>query len=143
MPTISRTVTVQKPAHRVWDYLSDFTNSEQWDPGSVSTRRTSGDGSVGTVYANVSKVLGANVDITYTVTAHEPGRLLQLRGETGSMTMTDTIQIESVDGATAVTYTAEFEPKGAAKLAEPLMPLGLKRLGDNAADSLHEHLSNL
>jgi uncharacterized protein YndB with AHSA1/START domain len=58
MPKIERTMTVQKPLDQVWAYLTDFTNTEEWDPPTVSTTRISGDGGVGTVYRNVSKILG-------------------------------------------------------------------------------------
>ena len=35
-------------------YLSDFTTTNEWDPGTVSTERVSGDGGVGTTYHNTS-----------------------------------------------------------------------------------------
>jgi uncharacterized protein YndB with AHSA1/START domain len=125
MPKIERTMTVQKPLDQVWAYLTDFTNTEEWDPPTVSTTRISGDGGVGTVYRNVSKILGREVEIEYTVVDLEPRSVLRLRGTTSSMEMLDTIRFaESPDGVT-VTYTAEFDPQGAAKLVEPLLPLGL------------------
>jgi len=45
-----RTVRVQKPLDEVFAYLSDFTTNAEWDPGTVSMVRTTGDGDVGTVY---------------------------------------------------------------------------------------------
>ena len=42
-----------------------------------------------------------------------------------------------------MTYHAEFTPEGAAKLAEPLMPLGLKVLADKVAASMEEKLAQL
>jgi hypothetical protein len=43
----------------VWAFLSDFTTTEGWDPPTVSTVRATGDGGVGTEYANTSRVLVA------------------------------------------------------------------------------------
>jgi len=44
---LTRTVTVDKPLHKVFTYLSDFTTTTEWDPGTVRTVRTAGNGSVG------------------------------------------------------------------------------------------------
>lgn len=143
MKAIDRTITVDVSAERVWAYMADFTNTEEWDPPTVSTERVSGDGGAGTVYRNVSRMLGKDVEITYTVVQCEPGRLLQLRGETSSMHMLDTITVQPSGAGTRLEYRAEFEPQGAAKLAEPLLPLGLKRLGDSSEDQLERCLQRL
>ena len=143
MPKIERTVTVKKSLDEVWAYLTDFTNTEEWDPPTVSTARISGDGGVGTVYRNVSKILGREVEIEYTVVALEPKSEFRLRGTTSSMEMLDTIRFVESPDAVTVTYTAEFDPQGAAKLVEPLMPLGLKKLGDDAAERMQKVLEQL
>jgi len=39
MKHIERTITVDKPAERVWEYLSDFRSTNDWDPGTVLTER--------------------------------------------------------------------------------------------------------
>ena len=143
MPKIERTVTVQKPLEKVWDYLTDFTTTAQWDPGTVTTERIAGDRGPGTVYRNVSKVLGREVEIEYTVTQLEPQSLFQLSGKTSAMKMLDTMRFDQTPQGVAVTYTAEFEPQGMAKLAAPLMPLGLKKLGDDAAESMETALNRL
>ena len=41
---IERSVTVGQPVDRVFAYLSDFTNTTEWDPGTVRTERVAGDG---------------------------------------------------------------------------------------------------
>src|SRR5687768_13045234 len=57
MPSIERTLTVHVPLERVWEYLTDFVTTEEWDPPTVSTTLVSGDGDVGSVYKNVSRIL--------------------------------------------------------------------------------------
>ncbi len=54
-----------------------------------------------------------------------------------------TITFEETAAGVVVTYTAEFQPQGAAKLAEPLLPLALKKLGDDAAEQMERVLSRL
>lgn len=144
MPSVERTVTTDQPIEKVWAYLSDFTTTEQWDPPTVTTTRTAGDGGVGTTYTNVSKFLGSESEVHYVVTEHVPLERLQLKGDAGdSLSLLDTITFAREGSGTAVTYHAEFEPHGAAKLAEPLMPLGLKVLADKVAKSMQEHLDAL
>jgi uncharacterized protein YndB with AHSA1/START domain len=143
LPKIERTLTVDKPLDQVWAYLTDFTNNEEWDPPTVTTERISGDGAVGTVYRNVSKILGREVEIEYTVVEVEPKSVFRLRGTTSSMEMLDTMRFAQSPEGTTVTYTAEFDPQGVAKLAQPLMPLGLKKLGDDAAEQMRQVLERL
>ena len=68
---VERTFTVPRPVDAVFDYLSDFTSTNEWDPGTVETRRTSGDGGVGTTYDNVSEFMGRRTELTYETVAHE------------------------------------------------------------------------
>ena len=144
MPSVERTVTTDQPIQKVWAYLSDFTTTEEWDPPTVSTTRTAGDGGVGTTYTNVSSFLGNESEVHYVVTEHVPLERLQLKGDAGdSLSLLDTIAFAREGAGTAVTYHAEFEPHGVAKLAEPLMPLGLKVLADKVAKSMQEHLDAL
>lgn len=143
MPSVERTITVQTPIDRVWPYLCDFTNSEEWDPPSESTTRTSGDGGVGTTYHNVSSFLGMKTEVDYVVTELVDRERFQLTGDAGSVQLVDTITFESRGEGTTVTYHAQFDPSGAAKLATPLMPAGLELLASKVASSLEDHLNRL
>ena len=143
MPSVERTVTTDQPLTKVWEYLSDFTTTEEWDPPTVTTTRTAGDGGVGTTYHNVSKMLGSEQEVDYVVTKYDVEKTFQLAGDAGSIKLLDTITFSSTGTGTSVTYHAEFTPEGAAKLAEPLMPAGLKILADKVAASMQEKLDRL
>ena len=52
----------------------------------------------------------------------------------------DTIIVEPEGTGTTVVYREEFTPQGAAKLAIPLMPLMLRNLADDTAESIEERL---
>ena len=79
MIEMQREVTSTAAPDAAFAYLADFTTTEQWDPGSIRTTRISGDGGVGTRYANTSKFAGRTSDLTYEVTGVTPGRSIQLR----------------------------------------------------------------
>ena len=140
MPTVERTITVQRPVEAIWTYLTDFTTTEQWDPPTVSTVCTSGDGGVGTTYHNVSRLLGREVEVDYEVVQYEPYRVFELTGTANGMDLRDTITFESGPETTTLTYRSEFSPKGAAKLATPLLAGGIELLGNRVAASLEERL---
>jgi hypothetical protein len=55
----------------------------------------------------------------------------------------DTITFAPTAAGTEVTYDARLQPKGAMKLAAPLLALLFRRLGDNAASGLERELNRL
>ena len=143
MTSIERSVTVDRPLASVFAYLSDFTTTNEWDPGTVRTTRVSGDGSVGTEYHNVSKFAGRRTELTYVVERLEENRLLSLRGENRSVVAHDTMRFRATDSGTAVTYRAEFEFKGLVRYAAPLLAPAFKKLGDDAEKGLRRALEQL
>lgn len=143
MPEVERTITTKAPLERVFTYLTDFTHTEDWDPPTVRTTRESGDGGPGTVYHNVSKVLGHETDVEYTVEELVPLELFRLRGKATGLALHDTMTFARDGDGTTVTYRAEFEPQGAAKLAEPFLPVALKKIGDDTAAQLSRSLDAL
>jgi Polyketide cyclase / dehydrase and lipid transport len=140
---VQRAVVVQPSVHRVYAYLSDFTNAVEWDAATVSCSMLQGDGGVGTTYANTSKFMGLETELTYELVELEPDRLIVLRGENRTVTSTDHILIQPVERGTEVLYTAEFEFKGVAKLLQVVLRAPLERLADNAKVSLASALSRL
>ena len=90
---ITRTVTVDRPIGTVFDYVSDFTTTTEWDPGTVRTVRVSGDGDVGTAYRNVSRFLGRTTELTYVVLEHFPNRRISMRGENATVIALDTMTL--------------------------------------------------
>ncbi len=143
MPSVERTVTVDRPLSAVWAYLSDFTNTTEWDPGTVRTTRASGGGEVGTVYSNTSSFLGKESDLEYTVTDLVPEQKFQLRGVNKTVTAVDTMTFSGDANRTTVTYLADFTFKGIASLLSPLMVIPLKKLGDEAEQGMRESLLKL
>ena len=138
---IVRNVSVDRPLAEVFAYLSDFTTTTEWDPGTVRTTRESGDGGVGTRYRNVSRFMGRQTELTYVVTEHEPPTRLALRGENKTVVANDTMTLAPTSGGgTQVTYRAVFTFKGAARILAPFTAPAFRRLGDKAADGLRAAL---
>ncbi len=141
---LQKTVVVDKPLDAVFDYLSDFTTTTEWDPGTVVTvNHDNGDGGVGTTYLNTSTFLGRQTQLTYVVREFVPGELIRLRGENKTVIAVDTMSFRSVDAGSEVTYTAEFTFKGPARLLAPLLRPAFARLGTEAETGMHKALNKL
>jgi len=138
---IVRTVNVARPVEEAFAYLLDFTNTEEWDPGTIRTIRESGDGGVGTRYHNVSRFLGRRTELTYVVEEVSAPTLIRLRGENSTVVAHDHLRLRPTQsGGTEVTYRARFDFKGLARLAAPLTAPAFWRLGTLAERSLVEAL---
>ena len=140
---VQKAVVVGKPLDVVFGYLSDFTTTTEWDPGTVVTVKRHGDGGVGTTYLNTSRFLGRETQLTYVVRDLIPGQRVQLRGENKTVIAVDTMTFRSVEAGTEVTYTAEFTFKGLSRLLAPLLRPALERLGTEAETGMHTALSQV
>jgi carbon monoxide dehydrogenase subunit G len=140
---VQQTVVVDKPLEAVFGYLSDFTTTTEWDPGTVVTVNQQGDGGVGTTYLNTSKFLGRETRLTYVVHDFVPGRRVELYGENKTVIAVDTMTFRTVGTATEVTYTAEFTFKGPSRLLAPLLRNAFDRLGTEAEIGMRQALNRL
>jgi hypothetical protein len=140
---LTKTVTTAKPLDEVFTYLSDFTTTTEWDPGTVRTVRTAGDGGVGTEYLNTSTFAGRQTQLTYVVLDLIPNHRIRLRGENNSVIAHDTMTFRAVGGTTEVTYTADFAFKGMARLVAPLLRPAFTRLGNEAETGMTAALARL
>lgn len=139
---VERTFTVPRPVEEVYDYLLDFRHTNEWDPGTVSTTRTSGDGGVGTTYDNTSEFMGRRAELTYeTVTANRPQRV-EFRGRNGRVTTQDTMTFTSDGAGTSIHYRADFDFGTLGNLVAPLLlRRKLEQLADRTVDQLRRALS--
>ncbi len=143
MTTIERAVTTAAPPDKVFPYLVDFRNAEEWDSGTRSCERISGDGGVGTVYHNVSTFVGNTVELDYTVEEIAQPRFV-IVGRNDTTTSHDTITVTPTDdGGSLVLYRAEFTFTGLARFATPVIKPLLERLGDATAEQLESALGRL
>lgn len=144
MTHVERTFTVDQPGDKVFAYLSDFTHTNEWDPGTVQTTRVSGDGGLGTTYANRSTFMGREVELTYETVVYEPNTAFSCRGHNKSATATDILRFSPDGDGTRIVYRAEFEFHGLLKYVAPLVVRGkLDSLADETVEQLRTALSRL
>ncbi len=140
---VQRIVRTGKPLTTVFDYLSDFTTTTDWDPGTVSTVREQGDGGVGTTYRNTSEFMGRQTELRYVVQELVPGERIKLRGENKTVISVDTLTFRRAGDETEVTYSADFGFKGPVRYLAPLLRPALNRLGDHAEEGMRQALAKL
>ena len=140
---VERTFTVPRPIDEVFDYLSDFENTNEWDPGTIRTSRTGGDGGLGTTYSNRSRFAGREVELEYTMIAFDRPTEFRCRGRNKQSTATDWMRFREVDGGTEVHYRADFEFHGITKLLAPLVvPRKLPALADETVADIQKALAS-
>lgn len=135
-----------------FDYLSDFSTSAEWDPGVLEAERvgrgaatnasaatqssTASDVAVGTEFRLVADFLGRSSELTYRVVEYERPSAVTFHAENATVVSHDRITFEPTTKGTRVTYDAELGLRGIMRLADPLLALAFKRVGDRALRGL-------
>lgn len=133
--------SIRAPAE-AFDYLADFSSVAEWDPSAVSAKMLAEQPGLGAEFEVVVRFAGRELPFLYRTTEFERPDRIVLRAESSAVVSEDTITVRArPDGGSEVTYDADLRPKGIMRLADPVLGLLFKRLGDNAAAGLREKLS--
>jgi len=130
-------------AEDVFAYLSDFSNTEEWDPGTVEAERVD-DGPIGegSEFRLVAAFLGRKSPISYRVIEYDPPRTVELRGENSTVVSRDCVAVEVAGAGSRITYDAKLTLKGLLKPADPLLGLAFRRVGDRALAGMRAALAS-
>ncbi len=127
----------RRRAEETFQYLSDFSTTAQWDPGVVEAERvTAGPVGVGSSFRVVASFLGRRVPLTYRIVEFEPGERVVLQADAPAVRSIDEITVRPTDAGSEVTYDADLRGQGLFRLADPLLSLAFRRIGDRARDGL-------
>ena len=138
------TVSSTRTRDDVFAYLADFRSVAEWDPTVRSAVLVNGDEpiAVGAIFRVTIKTALSELVLDYTTIELEQSERIVLRAENNSLVSLDTITIrDGGHGGAELTYDAKLDLKGMRKLADPLLGLAFKRLGDNARDGLRAKLN--
>ena len=130
------------PREEAFAYLSDFSTTEEWDPGVVQARRRDAEGlGEGSEFRLLTRFLGRTVGITYTVIEYEPPGAVTFHGENATVTSRDRITFLNTGEGTRIVYDAELTLRGPLRLADPLLRPAFERVGDRALAGLRQTLA--
>ena len=143
MIVVERTLAVTAAPGPVLGYLTDFGHTAEWNPAVQRADRT-GTGPIvpGAGWHQVAKILGITTELSCTLVAAEPGRLL-FHGRNEGATRTDTVTVRPTATGCEVTYRVEIEMHGLAKLAAPVVKMELEKLATASAAALTSALNRL
>ncbi len=126
-----------------FSYLADFSHGSEWDPSIPRARCLTEDPlAVGARFEVAFEMLGRESELTYETIEIEAPRRVLLRAEMPTAVSLDEMTFDiRPGGGTVVTYDADIQFKGAAKLLDLPFRLLFQRIGDKARDGLRERLS--
>ncbi|MBT8207267.1 MAG: hypothetical protein HKN07_05855 [Acidimicrobiia bacterium] len=131
------TVETQKSAEEVFDYIADFRNLEEWDPGVSSASMSKGDApGVGTVYS----VRASGADLDYVTLAYTRPTETTLEAKSRFVRSYDTVTVEATESGSTVTYDAILELRSFAAVLNPILGLFFDRIGDRAVEGMERVL---
>lgn len=135
------TATTTWPIEAAFDYVADFSNVSEWDPTLDASRLTSGEPrTVGSIYEVDAEIAGKTVTFVYEVVESDRPERIKLVADHDLMRSEDTITFSERGGEVEVTYDAQIEFKGAAKVFDPPFALAFQRVGSKAESGLQEAL---
>ncbi len=141
MARYTATIATPRPLAEVFEYLSDFSRTVEWDPGVVEAQRLDDEPiSEGSEFRIVSEFLGRRTSLLYRIVDFDPPRMVTFRGVNSSVVSLDRMTFESFGAGTQVTYDADLTLKGPFRVADPLLALAFNRIGDRALSGLREAL---
>lgn len=128
-------------------YMADVRNFPLWDPGVRRVAAVRGDGpGLGAVYEVEVRVGAAPLVLRYEVIEWEPPRRLAWLASTRTLRSVDEVRVDPASDPPSedavVTYDARLELRGVLRLADPLLGLAFRRIGDRAAAGLRRVLGH-
>ncbi|MFG2675551.1 SRPBCC family protein [Streptomyces sp. NPDC048445] len=134
---VERVMHSSRTRDEIVAYMADSSRAEQWDPGTITCRRVNANDpvEVGTEWLNVSSFRGRRTELRYELTRMSNDRLTFV-GRNKTATSTDDLHFETLSDGTRITYGAQVEFHGIARLATPLLKREFERLGDEVSRQL-------
>ncbi len=137
------TIDSKLSPEEAFEYLSDFANAKEWDPGVVEGEAlTGGSPGPGSRFRLVAKFLGRQVPLEYKIIAFDPAQRVVFHSDEAMVRSTDEIRFARSGAGTSVTYEADLRVKGPlGGLFDPLLGLVFRRIGNRASAGLHKALN--
>ena len=144
MTTLSRTLTVDRSLEETFNYLADFSTTEQWDVNVLRADKvTPGVPHPGTAFEILAKTGPGKTPMTYEILELKPNEMIRLKGKASNFTLTDTIRFApEADNKTRIDYTVDVDMAGLmGKIAETF-PGTLDPMTDRALAGLVRALND-
>jgi uncharacterized membrane protein len=123
MAHAEESITIDRPVNAVFNFVLDGTNSPLWRKGVMDIERVPGKPlGVGAAFKQGLKGPGGRrIDGDYEIVECQPNELIKFQVTAGPARPTGTYRFEAAGDATRVTFILHFEPKGLARLMDPMI----------------------
>ncbi len=137
-------ILINKPVQEVFDFLLDGENNKAWRPAVVDIQRVSEKvRGVGAAFKQGLKGPGGKrIDGDYEIVECIPNELIKFKVTAGPARPTGIFQFDNHGGSTEVTFELKFQPKGFAKLFDPMISKQMRK-EISTLSNLKKHLEEM
>ncbi|MCG8689180.1 MAG: SDR family NAD(P)-dependent oxidoreductase [Desulfobacterales bacterium] len=141
MIRLKESIYVGQDIETVFNYVSDFTNIKEWDPGVLSSNKIgTGEVGVGSTYDLVLTFGLFRPRMSYSTTVFQPFSKVVLKGKGDTYTAIDTIVFKKAGQGTQVDYQADIQFSGIGNYLEAYLSPVLRQIGRKAILGLKQTL---
>jgi len=137
--------TVYGTPKQVSAYLAKFSNAKEWDPGCLDGKPLDdGPVRVGSRFWLMTIFKGTKSEMIYTITRYEPPNLIELHGESSTVTAIDTIRLsqnKDDKSKTDIDYTVDLTLKGWRRPFIMFLSADLDELGRRAMAGMEKTIT--
>lgn len=143
MTRIHERIQTDLPIEAAFDYIADFANNQEWDPGTASSTRID-DGPVdrGARYQLDVRMGGRVAPMEYRIRDFERPHRVVLVGHGSGVDAVDDIRFERTDDGTAIDYTADIRLGGILRIVQPFLGGTFAKIGRDAATGMTRTLAS-
>ena len=120
MIRIKFALAIDRSPEDVFELLTDIGRLPEWQTSAIEAH-SDGPLEQGSRVIEKRRLLGREVDSELEVVAYEPPTRLTLRSLGGPVNFTVDHELVAKGGGTELTFVAEAQPRGALRLAEPVL----------------------
>jgi uncharacterized membrane protein len=115
-------VTIARPVEDVFKFILDGMNNPLWRPSVADIQRvTNQPDAVGAKFKQGLKGPGGRIDGDYEIVELNPNKLIKFQVIAGPARPTGVYKFDTMGNSTVVTFILDFQPKGLAKVMDPLI----------------------
>ena len=115
-------LTIDRPVQQVFDFILDGANNPLWRSSVVDVKPlTEKPYGVGSAFKQGLKGPGGRIDGDYQITECQPNQTIKFQVTAGPARPTGSYSFESDSKSTTLTFILDFQPKGLAKLMNPMI----------------------
>ena len=120
-------IVIDQPVTTVFNFIADGSNNPLWRSSVTDIQRIPDKPTgVGTVSKQGLKGPGGRIDGDYEIVEYQPNKLIKFQAIAGPARPIGTYTFESLGDSTRLTFMLHFEPKGLAKLMDPMISSSMK-----------------